>query len=393
MLNRRQFIGSAAAMSFGLTTLTGAASTSRSRQIVRTYNGPNVIIVRFGGGVRRRETIDPDHTLAPWLLREFAPRGTLYRNMVIDDAPHIETSHGQGTLHILTGRYDHLINQSEQILGERFEPPSPTLFEYLRSTFDIPPEQALIVNGEDRTSEEFYTFSNHHIYGIDYRSDVLSLFRYKRWLLEQQLGVDQFASDQARREATRKLQEMREVDTRQSELSGQSAAIERLWSSWRGHYGDTGLVNARGDRLITELALSAINDLQPRLMLLNYQDPDYVHWGYSAHYTRGISVIDRSLRSIVQACDHHPAYRNNTVFVVVPDCGRDTNRLLKNPFQHHFNSPSSREIWALMVGPGIERGREINREVQQIDVGPSVAALMGFTQGEMEGSTLSEAFS
>tara|TARA_E500000331_G_scaffold201152_1_gene193069 strand:- start:6226 stop:6423 length:198 start_codon:yes stop_codon:yes gene_type:complete len=65
------------------------------------------------------------------LLREFALRGTLYRNMLIDDAPRIETSHGQGTLHILTGRYDHLINQSEQILGERFEPPVPTLFEYL----------------------------------------------------------------------------------------------------------------------------------------------------------------------------------------------------------------------------------------------------------------------
>ena len=277
MLNRRQFLGSAAAMSLGLTSLPGRALGNTLREIRPSFQGPNVIIVRFGGGVRRQETIDPDHTFAPWMLREFAPRGTLYRNMLIDDAPHIETSHGQGTLHILTGRYDHLVNQSEQILGERFEPPSPTLFEYLRATFDIPPHQALIVNGGDRTSEEFYTFSNHHIYGIDYRSDVLSLFRYKRWLLQQQLAADQFENDQSRQQATRKLHEMLAVDTRQSELTGQSDAIERLWASWRGHYGDSGLLNARGDRLITELALSAISNLQPRLMLLNYQDPDYVH--------------------------------------------------------------------------------------------------------------------
>ena len=225
--------------------------------------------------------------------------------MLIDDAPRIETSNGQGTLHILTARYDHLINQSEQILGERFEPPAPTLFEYLWASFDIPPDQALIVNGEDRTSEEFYTFSNHHIYGIDYRSDVLSLFRYKRWLLQQQVVANQFENDQSRQQATRELQEMLAVDTRQSELSGQSPDIEHLRASWRGLYGDSGLLNARGDRLITELALSAINNLQPRLMLLNYQDPDYVNRGYSAHYMRGISVIDRSIRTLVNACDHH----------------------------------------------------------------------------------------
>ena len=43
----------------------------------------------------------------------------------------------------------------------------PTIFEYLRRHYDVPEHQALIVNGEDRINEEFYTFSNHHLFGVN----------------------------------------------------------------------------------------------------------------------------------------------------------------------------------------------------------------------------------
>mgnify|MGYP003320710754 CR=1 FL=1 len=50
MLNRRQFISSAAAISFSLTTPTGSASTSTSSQIFSTYSvhGDGSIIRSFG---------------------------------------------------------------------------------------------------------------------------------------------------------------------------------------------------------------------------------------------------------------------------------------------------------------------------------------------------------
>ena len=69
------------------------------------YQGPNVIIVRFGGGVRRQETIDPVRTYAPFLRHELAKRGTLFTDMRLSSDPGVETSHGQGTLNILIGRY------------------------------------------------------------------------------------------------------------------------------------------------------------------------------------------------------------------------------------------------------------------------------------------------
>lgn len=364
----------------------------RPRAATRDYAGPNVIIVRFGGGVRRQETIEPSTSFSPWMLREFVPRGTLFRNMLIDDAPHVETSHGQGTLYLLTGRYDALVNQSTQLLGERFEPPAPTLFEYFRRAYNVPSHQALILNGEDRTSEEFYTFSNHHQYGVNYRSEVLSLFRFKTWLLRQRLAENAFPDDAAREQATTELNKMLNVDARRTEQDGQGPILDGFWQRWRDHYGDSGLINPRGDRLLTGLATSAMTDLEPRLMLLNYQDPDYVHWGYPAHYTRAISIIDQSLRELVAFADHHPFYRDNTCFVVVPDCGRDNNPLQKVPFQHHFQSRSAHEIWALLVGPGVAAGRVVERPVQQIDVCNTIAGYMGFSVAEANGQPLAEAF-
>lgn len=385
-ISRRNLI-KAAAVGAGSLTLSSAGAVSP-----RSYAGPNVIIVRFGGGVRRRETIEPAHTHAPWLLNSLAPRGTLFRNVLIDDAAHVQTNHGQGTLYLLTGRYDRLENLSDRLFGERLEPPSPTLFEYFRHNFDVPSDQALIVNGEDRTSEEFYTFSNHHQYGIRYRSEVLSLFRFKTWLLRTRLAEDRFDNDNSRRKALRNLAEMTAIDARRSEADGQSPRLEAFWERWRTMYGDSGLKNPRGDRLITDLAIDAMTWLKPRLMLLNYQDPDYVHWGYPSHYTRGITTIDQSLRTLFAFAEHDEHYANNTCFVVVPDCGRDANLLVRTPFQHHFNSRSAHEIWALVVGPGVERGRVVDREVQQIDVGKTIAAYMDFPASSMSGEVLRESF-
>src|SRR6185503_1951952 len=73
------------------------------------YRGPNVILVRFGGGARRRETIQPETTYAPFLCHEMTRRGILFPNMEIDSftpSAGVDTSHGQGTLYLLTGKYE-----------------------------------------------------------------------------------------------------------------------------------------------------------------------------------------------------------------------------------------------------------------------------------------------
>ena len=66
---------------------------------------PSVIVIRFGGGVRRLETIlDAQHTYCPFIYHElYKKNGVCLPNVEIDSSPGIETSHGQGTLYIMTG--------------------------------------------------------------------------------------------------------------------------------------------------------------------------------------------------------------------------------------------------------------------------------------------------
>lgn len=379
-MDRRSFnLGAATAVAGA--TLPGVAKARR-------YDGPNVILIRFGGGVRRAETIDAATTYAPYLRHVLSKRGVFIPDMRIAQLDGVNTSHAEGTLNLLTGRYLAYRDAGSRFLSDRLEPTEPTIFEYLRDNFDIPSHEVLLINGEDRPQEEFFTYGVHDHYGIDYRSEMLSLHRFKLFKFSQIL-TDGTASEAELQAARRQYDDLRAADPR-AIAPDQSPEVSQFWSRWRAHYGDDGFRNPRGDRLLTALALRAIYDLRPRFMMVNYQDTDYVHWGNPSHYTRAIQVIDEGIQRLVEAVDANPAYRDNTVFVVTPDCGRDDNTLMGVPFQHHFNSRSAHETWAVLFGPGLVQGRTLDKVVDQSAIAPTIAALMGFRAERAEGEVLSE---
>ena len=381
-MDRRSFtlgsLGLAASLTAPFPTLAQAKS----------YHGPNVVLVRFGGGVRRAETIDEAATWAPYLRHVLARRGTFVPDLRIDRLEGVNTSHAEGTLNLLTGRYLAYRDFSE-ILNDRLEPTEPTLFEYLRSAFDLPSHQVLLVNGEDRPQEEFFTFGAGDHFGVEYRSEMLSLHRYKLYRTAMQLN-EAGLTDQRRTEIKAERADLLTKDPRGA-TPDPSPEVEAFWARWRQSYGDTGFRNPRGDRLLTELSVRAMAELQPRFLMVNYQDPDYVHWGNPSHYTRAIRVIDEGLQRLVATADADPFYRDNTIFVITPDCGRDANPLAEVPFQHHFNSRSAHEVWAVIFGPGIGKG-VIDRPVDQSAIAPTVAAAMGFAAHRAEGGAIEGAF-
>ncbi|MBI3849532.1 MAG: hypothetical protein HY298_04465 [Verrucomicrobia bacterium] len=354
------------------------------------YRGPNVVIIRFGGGARRRETIDPEQTYSPFLCHELTRRGTFFKGMEIATIKDINTSHGEGTLYIITGKYDKFRDVQGKFLGARFESTVPTVFEYFRKAYDVPDHQALIVNGEDRADEEFYNFSNHHLFGAHFRSNTLSLRRFKTYLLRQQIAAGQWDGKQLKQKQ-RDLAKLEAIDYRATEKNGQGPELTQFWERWRKYYGETGLVNPRGDRLLTELTVRALKELRPKLIMVNYQDCDYVHWGNVNHYTRAIAIMDEGVRQIVATVEADAEYRDNTIFVVVPDCGRDNNPLAAVPCQHHFNTRSAHEIFALIFGPGIAKGAVVDHRVDQIQVAATIGKLMNFKTEFTEGPVLAEA--
>jgi hypothetical protein len=393
MATRRDFLGHLAGSTLSLPLLSAADPPPAAA--LPDYRGPNVIVVRFGGGVRRRETIDLDRTYSPFVRKELAKRGTLFTRMEISQFEDINTSHGEGTLYILTGKYEKFKGigakiGDKRVFDDRFEASVPTLFEYLRSSFNVPTHQALIVNGEDRTDEEFYSFSNHHLFGASYRAETLSLARYKAWLFPQLLNAGS-ESPARQKELRESLDKLRKADYRLLK-DQQDRQIQAFWQRWREFYGDTGFRNPRGDRLLTELSLRALKELRPRLLMINYADPDYVHWGYLQHYTTAISVIDDGVKQLTSFVDVDPEYRNNTVFVIVPDCGRDSNPFAPIPCQHHFNSKSSHEIWALVVGPGVPKNVVVDKPADQTQLAATVGRIMGFQTPFADNRVLEAAF-
>ena len=384
-MDRRSFtFGLAGAMlgplpSFGQTVLSPPTTG---------YRGPNVILVRFGGGVRRAETIDEAATWAPYLRHRLAPRGTFIPDLRIDHLDGVATSHAEGTLNLLTGRYL-AYREPKELFSDRLEPTEPTLFEYLRRSFDLASHEVLLINGEDRPQEEFFTFGAGDHFGIDYRSEMLSLHRYKLYRTKMQLAEGGL-TDAARLSLEEERARLLTIDPRGA-TPEPSPQVEAFWARWRQSFGDDGLRNPRGDRLLTELATRAMTELKPRFMMVNYQDPDYVHWGNPSHYTRAIAVIDEGLQRLVSLADADPFYAGNTIFVITPDCGRDANPLAEVPFQHHFNSRSSHETWAVIFGPGIGKGT-IDKVVDQSAIAPTIAAAMGFVASRAEGQAIEGAF-
>lgn len=375
--------------SFTLGTLGLAASLAARPALAQpSYTGPNVILVRFGGGVRRAETIDEAATWAPYLRHVLAPRGTFIPDLRIDKLEGVNTSHAEGTLNLLTGRYL-AYRELSAVFNDRLEPTEPTLFEYLRRAFDIPSHQVLLVNGEDRPQEEFFTFGAGDHFGVEFRSEMLSLHRYKLYRTAMQLAEGTLPED----ELLNVQKERAALLTRdpRGATPEPSPEVTAFWARWRQDFGDTGLKNPRGDRLLTELSVRALAELKPRFLMVNYQDPDYVHWGNPSHYTRAIAIIDEGLQRLIAAADSDPFYRDNTVFVITPDCGRDANPLAEVPFQHHFNSRSAHETWAVIFGPGIGKG-VVDKTVDQSAIAPTIAAAMGFSASRAEGRAVEEIF-
>src|SRR5262249_50342480 len=171
------------------------------------------------------------------------------------------TSHAEGTLYLLTGKYESYKDTSGRFLGNRYEARVPTLFEYLRRTYAVPPHEALIVNGEDRIDEEFFTFSNCPHYGIRYRSTVLSLYRFKTYVLRDELAQGKWThsgrriplTEQERHQKRQELNRLENLGERVRELNNSSPQLDAFWERWRAHYGTSGYINPRGDRLLTTL--------------------------------------------------------------------------------------------------------------------------------------------
>lgn len=335
-----------------------------------------MVIIRFGGGVRRLETILPDHpNFAPRLLHDLVPLGTLWENVVME--PRTAT-HSLGTINLTTGSY---FPGGTPEFAEEVIPHVPTIFEVARKQLNLGMTEALVIN--NYIFGELVGWSRHPDFGATFQPGLMSFYeREKVWIDNKMRGSTLTPRSRDQLELAREwlLKKHYRNDLESDQV------IQRYFSEHCREFGQT---YARGDELVFDFACDALDLWHPRLLMVNFHDTDYVHWGIPYFYTEGIRRMDAYVWQLHRKLQLDAVYRDNTYLFIAPDCGRSTNPRRFMPYQHHWaGEPGSHELFILCVGPGVAPGRRIRALRQQIDLAPSVGSVLGVRSPFWDGTAL-----
>jgi hypothetical protein len=141
-------------------------------------------------------------------------------------------------------------------------------------------------------------------------------------------------------------------------VEGQSAA-------WQKAGGSTS-----HDEFLTDRAIACMERFAPEVIYVAYGEIDCAHYGSWSRYTEAIRRTDELLWRLWKAAGELPAYRGKTLFVVLPDHGRELESSGGTGFIHHSDfytgqgtDQGCRRVWMLLAGPGVAAGRRVERPV------------------------------
>ncbi|MFO7651170.1 MAG: hypothetical protein R6X13_07540 [bacterium] len=167
-------------------------------------------------------------------------------------------------------------------------------------------------------------------------------------------------------------------------------------AQWQGFVrGDAA---THDDTASTRLLHRTMDSLHPRLVLLNLADVDTKgHTGIYSDYLASIRVADSLIYDIWQHIQAEGTYtdtfyRNRTVMIVTSDHGRNDDAHGSFPGHGEWDH-GSRQLGLLAIGPGIARNRVTAAAPRdQIDIAPTLAAMLGFPVPFAEGDVMTELF-
>jgi hypothetical protein len=350
-MNRRSFLCAAgAALGGGLAAplaLGGPRADARK-----------LIILQFGGGTRNSECIDdPQHRYIPHLWNELVPRGTLFTNVRVEN----RVVHPNSTGSMMTGHWEwDDLDWSRPVAN-------PTVFELYRRARRAPDTQTwafvyasiLARTGESRAAG----------YGRDYAANVVEPPTIPRRTSKQmdQLMHRAAASGEggAGRRAARECAALAKRTSRIARSGLRSprarAFLERQYARWRGRDGTTS-----HDAFLTDCAVAAMKTFAPAVIAIDYGEIDCAHYGSWSRYVEAIRRTDALTARVWQTVGELPAYRDNTLLLVMPDHGRELERGDGWGFIHHSDfytdrgaDEGCRRVWMLALGPGVTAGRKV----------------------------------
>ncbi len=380
--SRRRFLSAAGLLIAGV-MLPEARAVRR-----REAGGPRrKVVVAIIGGIRRAESFSPEGLqYIPHLVSDLGPDSLLYLHARNEGV----TDHFNAISSILTGNWQRLDDWGNQA------PATPTLFEQYRKNLHAEAGDTWLVASNKALTSRIGASSASY-YGPEYGANVvfpkqLMLMAVVNAMRNGRTG------DMADRD---KVEAEFETAMAGSNYEGLGwnvfDAANQLDPRVRGSI-ESAIANfvhgagpTSGDELTFFMTREIMRKFAPSLVVTVFSDVEAAHFGSYAMHLAGIRTADRLVFQLWQEIQADPEYRDKTTFLILPEFGRDPDGSSTNGFfNHRANEESTRDTWAMALGAGVDQPSIVERAIQQVDLCPTLAALLGCRPLESQGASLPE---
>lgn len=322
----------------------------------------------------------------PHLYSELLPQGMFFP--VVENAG--VTSHYNTISSLLTGNWQRIDDWG------KYPPKSPTLFEYVRKSQNLPQQSAWFISSNKALTSHIGA-SDVRGYGPGWGANVIFP---KQMLINAVVS----AAAQGRAAATADRRSM------QREIESMLAAENYEGLGWSiagdGLMPDPGtrtvvlsaiedLVRTNapvtGDEFTCLVAIEIMRRFAPGLLVITFSDVEVAHFGSYSLHVAGIRTLDRLVWELWNEVQSSSSYRGRTTLLVLPEFGRDLDGSTTNGFfNHRQDRDSTRLTWMMCLGPAVAAGKIVERPVRHVDLCPTIAKLFGVRISDVQGTAIPE---
>lgn len=143
----------------------------------------------------------------------------------------------------------------------------------------------------------------------------------------------------------------------------------------------------RNDSLTCLKAEEILSTQHPRLMLVNFQEPDGSgHSGDWRAYTSAIKKTDQYIYQLWSYLQQDKFYKSSTAIFITNDHGRHTDGVQGGFSNHGCPCDGCRHVFFIATGPDFKKATVINHHYDLVDISTTIASLLGFpftSEGEV----------
>jgi hypothetical protein len=380
--SRRRFLGAA-----GLLIAEAMLPEARAARNREVAGSGHKVVVAIIGGIRRAESFAPEGLqYIPHLVSDLGPNSVLYLHARNEGV----TAHFNAISSILTGNWQRVDDWGNQA------PSTPTLFEQYRKSAHADAGDAWVVASNKALTSRIGASSASN-YGPEYGANVV--FPKQLMLMAIVSAMrNGLSGDMADRNKVEAELENAMAGSNYEGLGWNVFdAAEQLDPRVRGSI-ETAIASfvhgggpTSGDELSFFMTREIMRKFSPNLLVTVLSDVEAAHFGSYAMHLGGIRTADRLVYQLWQEIESNPQYRGKTTFLILPEFGRDPDGSSTNGFfNHRANEESTRDTWAMALGAGINKPTIVERPIRQVDLCPTLAALLGCRTLESQGVSLPE---